>query len=720
LARFIDMAGAYLPLKTAARGLKVGPVAMPPKAPSKEHSPDHTKRASEHARLVRELEAHEYRYYVLDDPVVTDAEFDVLMQKLRALEAEHPELVTADSPTQRVGGEARPFITKVRREHRMFSLDNAYSPEDMLEFHRRVAGGLRDGDVPMFAVEPKLDGASIEVIYDGGRLVQATTRGDGAEGEEITPNVRTIRGVPSRIAHQGKLTLRGEVLIFRKDLDTLNAEREAAGLERFMNPRNAAAGAVRMMDPREVAKRPLRAIFYQAVEGPSVKPTHSETLKWLAELGLPTHRREAVTPWEGVMDAIAAIDRARADYPFETDGAVVKVDAFRQQDVLGATSKFPKWAIAYKFPAERAITTVRSITVQVGRTGALTPVANMDPVELGGTIVSRASLHNADQIRELDVRVGDRVSIQKAGEIIPQVLAVEAHSRPPGTAPFEMPSTCPVCGTKVVSRVREEGKPELEATVRCPNRQCPAQVQGRILHFASRPAMAIDHLGESLVDQLVTKGLVSDVADLYDLTAEQLGELERMGKKSAANVVASIQASRERTLDRLVGGLGIPQIGQVAGRQVAQVAGTLAALVEWNEEQLREHIGSIHGFGDKMVDSVVDFFADEAERKVLKKLLERDVGRPQPREQVATEGPLLGKSFCVTGVLTRKRDDVHALLRAAGATIHDSVKKDTTYLVAGDKTGKTKLDQAKKYGARVVTEEEMDKLLAGEELPAAS
>ena len=332
--------------------------------------------------------------------------------------------------------------------------------------------------------------------------------------------------------------------------------------------------------------------------------------------------------------------------------------------------------------------------------------------------MSRASLHNADQIRELDVRVGDRVSIQKAGEIIPQVLAVEAHSRPPGTAPFEMPETCPVCGAKVVSRVREEGKPELEATVRCPNRQCPAQVQGRILYFASRPAMAIDHLGESLVDQLVTKGLVKDVADLYDLTTEQLGELERMGKKSAANVVASIQASRERTLDRLVGGLGIPQIGQVAGRQVAQVAGTLATLVSWNEEQLREHIGSIHGFGDKMVDSVVEFFADEAERKVLQKLLARDVGRPQPREQVATEGPLLGKSFCVTGVLTRKRDDVHALLRAAGATIHDSVKKDTTYLVAGDKTGKTKLDQAKKYGARVVTEEEMDKLLAGEELPA--
>jgi DNA ligase (NAD+) len=712
------MARAYLPLKTGARGLKVGPVDMPPKAPSREHTKDLAADSRDaHARLVRELEAHEYRYYVLDDAVVTDAEFDVLMQKLRALEAAHPELVTADSPTQRVGGESRPFITKIRREHRMFSLDNAYSAEDMLEFHRRVVDGLRDGDVPCFTVEPKLDGASIEVIYEGGRLVQATTRGDGAEGEEITPNVRTIRGIPSRIAHQGKLTLRGEVLIYRKDLDALNVEREAAGLERFMNPRNAAAGAVRMMDPREVAKRPLRAIFYQAVEGSQVLPTHGETLKWLAELGLPTHLREKVTPWEGVMDAIGAIDRARADYPFETDGAVVKVDSFRHQDVLGTTSKFPKWAIAYKFPAERAITTVRSITVQVGRTGALTPVANMDPVPLGGTIVSRASLHNADQIRELDVRVGDRVSIQKAGEIIPQVLGVEAHSRPPGTAPFEMPANCPVCGTKVIARVREEGKPELESTVRCPNRQCPAQVQGRILYFASRPAMGIDHLGESLVEQLVTKGLVNDVADLYDLTTEQVADLERMGKKSAANVIASIRASRERTLDRLVGGLGIPQIGQVAGRQVAQVAGTLATFLGWTEEQQREHIGGIHGFGDKMVDSVVEFLADAAERKVLQKLLDRDVGRPQPREEIAAEGPLLGTSFCVTGVLTRKREDVHALLRAAGATIHDSVKKDTTYLVAGEKTGKTKLDQAKKYGAKVVTEEQMDQLLAGQELP---
>jgi DNA ligase (NAD+) len=657
-----------------------------------------------HAKLSKEIDAHNYRYYVLDDPSVTDAEFDRLIGELKAIEKEHPELATPESPTQRVGGTARAYVTKVKREHRMFSLDNAYSPADMAEFDRRVDEGLPTGEKASFCVEPKLDGASIEVVFDGGRLSLATTRGDGAEGEDITPNLRTIRGVPTRIAFDGKLTLRGEVVIYRKDLDAMNAQRVAEGLEPFMNPRNAAAGAVRMLDPKEVAKRPLRVIFYQAVEGPTVKPTHSATLEWLAELGLPTHRRHTITAWEGVQGAIGAIDKARAGYPFETDGAVVKVDSYRHQDILGATSKFPKWAIAYKFPAERAVTTVRAIVVQVGRTGALTPVAQMDPVELGGTTVMRASLHNADIIRDLDVRVGDRVFIQKAGEIIPQVVGVEAHSRAEGTAPYEMPKTCPECGTTVVLR-------EGEAVTRCPNRQCPAQVMGRILYFASRPAMAIDHLGESLVQQLVGKGLVKDVADLYDLDAERLAALERMGKKSAENVVRSVQASKERTLDRLAAGLGIPQIGQVAGKQLAEVAGTLETMLRWSEAEIREHVGSIHGFGEKMVDAVVDFLEDSAERAVLEKLVARGVGRPQPKEVIATDGPLFGKSFCVTGVLSRKREDVHALLRAAGAQIHDSVKKDTSFLVAGDKTGKTKLDQAKKYGAKVITEDEMNALL---------
>ncbi|MDF2692204.1 MAG: ligA [Labilithrix sp.] len=685
---------------------------MPPRPPAS--SPDSAR--TRHDELVAEIRAHDYRYYVLDDPSVTDAEYDALMQELRALETAHHELVTRDSPTQRVGGEARAQVTKVRREVRMYSLDNAYSLADMTEFHRRiVTSGLRDGDVPSFTVEPKLDGASIEVIYDGGRLTSASTRGDGVEGEEITANVRTIRGLPQRIAHTGKLTLRGEVVIYRKDLDALNAERIGAGLEPFANPRNAAAGALRMMDHREVAKRPLRVVFYQAVEGRALKPTHGETLDWLAEQGLPTHRKHEATLWEGVMDAIGRIEQARGAYPFETDGAVVKVDSYRQQDVLGSTSKFPKWAIAYKFPAERAVTRVNEIVVQVGRTGALTPVAIMDGVQLGGTIVSRASLHNGDQIRELDVNVGDRVIIQKAGEIIPQVVGVTERERPPGSPPFEMPSACPSCGTPVVSRLREEGKPELgaEATVRCPNRACPAQVMGRILYFASRPAMAIDKLGESLVAQLTTSGLVKDVADLYDLDEAKLLGLERMGKKSVQNVLAAIAGSRERTLDRLIGGLGIPGIGQVAGRQLAEVAVTLPALISWSEAEAREHVLGIHGFGAKMVEAVVAFLQDPAERRILEKLRDRDVGRPQPRHVVASEGPLVGKAFCVTGVLTRKREEVHELLRAAGATIHDSVKKDTSYLVAGDKTGKTKLDQARKYGVKVVSEEEMDALLTG-------
>ncbi len=348
-----------------------------------------------HEELVFESEAHNYRYYVLDAPVVSDRDFDKLLTELKKLEAAHPELVTPHSPTQRVGGEVREGAVKVTRAVRMFSLDNAYSEEDLNEFLRRVKDGLSENDTPMFSVEPKLDGASVEVIYDGGRLVQATTRGDGETGEDITHNLLTLKNVPGSIPHKAKLTLRGEIVIYRKDLDTLNDEREKEGLERFANPRNAAAGAIRMLDPKEVAKRPLRAVFYQAVEGAAMHRSHTETLKWLAEAcHLPTHMKETLCTADQLAAAIHAIDEARRHYPFETDGAVVKVDSYKQQDILGFTSKFPKWAVAYKFQAERASTTVLSIDVQVGRTGALTPVANLTPVELSGTVVSRASLHN--------------------------------------------------------------------------------------------------------------------------------------------------------------------------------------------------------------------------------------------------------------------------------------------------------------------------------------
>ncbi|HEX3772746.1 MAG TPA: NAD-dependent DNA ligase LigA, partial [Polyangiaceae bacterium] len=526
--------------------------------------------AQRHADLVREIDAHNYRYYVLDDSIVSDADFDELLRELRAIEEEHPELRTQDSPTQRVGGQARSQVKQVKHGTRMMSLDNAYSAEELSEFHRRIVDGLPATETPRFCVEPKLDGAGVEVVYQGGRLVEASTRGDGVTGEDITENVRTIRSVPLRIAHEGKITLRGEIIIYRRDHDALNTEREAAGLEPFANPRNAAAGAVRMMDPREVARRPLRAVFYHLVEGPRMHATHHESLEWMEAQGLPTHRRQILADWDGVASAIASFDQARATYPFETDGAVVKVDAYRQQDMLGMTSKFPKWAIAYKFKAEQARTRLRDITVQVGRTGTLTPVASVDPVELAGTTVSRATLHNAGMIETLDIRVGDMVFIQKAGEVIPQVMGVDAAARTGAEQKFQMPTHCPSCGTAVRRELRDPEKPELGygAATRCPNSACPEQVKQRIFYFSRRFAMDIDHLGTALVDQLVEQGIVKDVADLYALTADRIASLERMGDKSAQNVFASIERSKEATLDRLLCGLGIPQVGQVAARQL--------------------------------------------------------------------------------------------------------------------------------------------------------
>jgi DNA ligase (NAD+) len=671
--------------------------------------------AERHAQLVREIDAHNYRYYVLDDPIVGDAAFDALLRELRQLEDERPKLRTADSPTQRVGGEARTAVVQVKHAVRMMSLDNSYSPEELAEFHRRIVDGLPEGETPRFCIEPKLDGASVEVVYEGGRLVQASTRGDGETGEDITLNVRTIKSLPLKIAHTGKLTIRGEVVIYRRDHEALNAEREAEGLEPFANPRNAAAGAVRMMDPREVAKRPLRVLLYQIVEAAEIAATQNESLEWLEKQGLPTHRRHVVVDWEGVQSAIEAIDKARKTYPFEIDGAVIKVDSFRHQDMLGMTSKFPKWAMAFKFAAEQAHTKLLDIVVQVGRTGTLTPVAVLDPVELAGTTVSRATLHNAGMVESLDVRVGDMVVIQKAGEVIPQVVGVDQTARHGHPRKFKMPEECPACGTRVVRELRDADKPELgvEAATRCPNRACPEQVKQRIFYFARRFAMDVDHLGTELVKQLVDKGIVRDVADLYALTAETVASLERMGDKSAQNVVASIRRSRERTLDRLLCGLGIPQIGQVAARQLAEDAGTLEQLLAWTPDEAREHIDAIRGFGPKMVESVVAFLQDDEQRALMKKLVALGVGRPQPRAAVAAEGPLKGMTVCVTGVLSKKREDVHADVRAAGGEVHDSVKKNTTYLVAGGKTGKSKLDQAKKYGTKVITETELQALIAG-------
>jgi DNA ligase (NAD+) len=667
-----------------------------------------------HAELTREIAAHDYRYHVLDDPVITDPEYDALYAELRELEARHPELGHADSPTQRVGNAPRKGLATVPHVAPMMSLDNTYDEEDLGEFLRRVRTGLREGAEVEFCVEPKLDGASVEVLYRDGKLAGGSTRGDGMTGEDITPNLRTIRSLPLTIAYQGPLTLRAEVVIYRRDLARINEERAALDEAPFANPRNAASGSLRMLDPRVVARRGLRAIVWQVVEGPAIAPSHSAALDRLAELGLPTHRKHRVSrSQEEILFAVHALDAERRDYPYETDGAVVKVNDFSQQAILGATAKFPRWAIAYKFGAERATTKVLGIEVGVGRTGTLTPVALLEPVELAGTVVSRASLHNEQIVRALDVRIGDLATIEKAGEIIPQVVSVDHTARSGKEAPFHMPETCPSCGTAVE---RTPG----EVAVRCPNPLCPDQVKGSIFHFTRRFAMDIDHLGESLIEQLVEKRLVKDVADLYDLTAEKLEALERMGKKSADNVIQSIAASKERTLDRLLTGLGIEHVGQVAARQLAEAVGSLDALVAWRDDEVSDRMAGVSGFGPKMVESVRAFLANPTERTILEKLIARGVSRAQPKQEAAVEGPLRGLSFCVTGVLSRRREDVHADIRKAGGEVHDKVRKGTSYLVAGDKVGKAKLDGAKKFGANVIGEAELDALVRGESLREAS
>jgi DNA ligase (NAD+) len=667
-----------------------------------------------HAELAAEIRSHDYRYYVLDDPSITDLEFDRLYAELRELEARHPELVSPDSPTQRVSGALRSELRNVTHAVPMMSLDNTYDEAELRDFLRRVVAGLPASATPRFSVEPKLDGGSIEILYRNGRLVEGSTRGDGTSGEEITANLRTIRSLPLEIAYQGPLTLRAEVVIYRKDLARINAARAEEGEAPFANPRNAASGSLRMLDPRIVAKRHLRALVWQVIEGPELAPYHSAALDRLAALGLPTHQKHVVcTSAEEVLAAIAAIDVARKDYPYETDGAVVKVDDFSQQAILGSTAKFPRWAIAYKFSAERGTTRVLAIEVFVGRTGTLTPVAVLEPVQLAGTVVSRASLHNEQIVEQLDVRVGDTVSIEKAGEIIPQVIEVHAPLRTGAEQPFRMPQRCPICETPVVRSAEE-------VAVRCPNRECPAQVKAAIFHFSRRFAMDIDRLGESLIEQLVTSKIVRDVADLYELDAERLLALERMGKKSAENVLASIASSKTRTLDRLLTGLGIEHVGQVAARQLAEAAITLDVLLGWSPEELVHNVGNIAGFGPKMVASVQAYFSDAESRRLLERLSAHGVSSPQPQHAQASEGPLSGFAFCVTGVLSRKREDVHAAIRAAGGTVHDKIKAGTSFLVAGDKVGGTKLSAAKKIGARVIDEATLERLLRGEESPAAS
>jgi DNA ligase (NAD+) len=661
-----------------------------------------------HAELCAQIAQHDHAYYVLDAAVISDRAYDELFSELKALEQQHPELVQPGSPTQRVGESPREGVAKRVHRYPMFSLDNTYNEQELREFDRRVRDGLPGSARYGYVAEPKLDGASLEVVYRDGALALGITRGNGKVGEDVTENVRTIRALPLRIPETGELTLRGEVVIYRRDLAAINEARVAVGEEPFANPRNAAAGWLRLLDSREAATRPLRVFVYDLVE--RRRTSHTESLAWLAELGLPTHGlHEPCTDLDAVLRYVERFDKKRLELPYDTDGVVVKVDLLEQRDLLGSTARFPRWAIAYKYAAERAQTVVRGIRCDLGRTGALTPVADLDPVQLSGTVVARASLHNIDYVAEKDVRIGDSVIIEKAGEIIPQVIQVVLDARPADTAAWQPPTECPVCGSAV-------GRAEDEAALRCPNPRCPGRVKAGLFHFARRGAMDVENLGYALIDQLVDRGLLADVADLFALPARraELLTLERMGDKSVDNLLGSIEAARTgRSFAQLLAGLGIPLLGSVAASLLARRFGDLPSLLALEPAALAEQLAELHGIGPKMAASLTAYLTAPESRAVLEKLVALGVTSLPPEPVAAqVEGPLSGKSFCVTGVLSRPREAVHAAIRAAGGEVHDRIKKGTSYLVAGEKVGKSKLDGARKHGAEVIDEAALERLLA--------
>ena len=660
--------------------------------------------------LVAELSEHDRLYYVEAQPRIADHEYDRLYRRLRELEEAHPDWVVAWSPTRRVGHQPASAFPKVVREVPMLSLDNTYDEAELRAFHDRIARAL-DGEPVSYVVEPKIDGLSVELVYRDGLLALGATRGDGTTGEDVTGNLRTVRGVPLRLARELSLTIRGEVYMTRADFARVNAERVAAGEAPFKNARNSAAGSLKLLDPRQVAARPLRATLYDAVAGEALARSHHEVLDLLGELGVPTSPHNVrCESWDDLWRAITAWEGRREELPYDTDGVVVKVDSFLQRRALGATSKFPRWAIAYKFPANQAITTVHRVVGSVGRTGTVTPIAFLEPVELSGTTVKRASLHNWDQVARLGIGPGDRVLLHKAGEIIPQVLSVvEKHAE----APTLPPAACPSCETPLV---RDEGK----VALRCPNALgCPAQLAMSIQFFAGRGQMNIDGLGEKVTQSLIDAGLVKNVADLFALTQEQVEGLERFAEQSARNLIEAIaRAGKTASFARLLAALGIPHVGGVAARAIAQRYRRMAdllAVVDEGVEPAVERISEIPGVGEVIARSLVELMARPDAREVLRLLAARGVDPVEPEETpVAASGPLGGKTFVITGTLSTPRSEVQHRIERAGGKVTGSVSKGTDYLVAGDKTGQSKLSAAAKNGVTVIGEAELERLLAGD------
>jgi len=660
-------------------------------------------RAAELRRLITE---HDYHYYVLDDPVVPDAEYDRLFRELEALEAEHPELVTPDSPTQRVGAPPSEGFEEVRHELPMLSLANALDEADMRGFHRRIAEHLETEAVD-YVAEPKLDGLAISLLYERGALVRAATRGDGLHGENVTTNVRTIRSVPLRLrgAEQpARVEIRGEVYMTRAGLEALNASQAASGGKTFANPRNAAAGSLRQLDPAVTAARPLRLICYGlgALEGAEPPATQWQMLAWLRELGVPVSDRNASC--RGLEELLAYHERLLAErnaLPYDIDGAVFKLDDRRAQASLGSVARAPRWAIAYKFPPQEELTQVRAIEVQVGRTGALTPVARLEPVAVGGVTVTNASLHNYDELLRKDVRAGDTVIVRRAGDVIPEIVAVVAARRPAGARLFEMPARCPECGSPVE---REEG----EAVHRCTGALvCPAQRIQSVLHFASRRAMDIEGLGEKLVEQLVSRAMIETVADLYALDEARLASLDRMGEKSARNLREAIEASRETELGRFLYALGIRHVGEATAQALARHFGSLEALGEADEAALLE----VPDVGPVVAARIREFFSDPDKQAVVAALREAGVHWPENERRARPAQVLAGKTFVLTGRLERfSREEAKAELQARGARVTGSVSARTDYVVAGANPG-SKAAKAEELGIEVIDESRLLELL---------
>ncbi len=652
------------------------------------------------------LRHHEYLYYVQDQPEISDAAYDRLMKRLEELEAAHPKLITPDSPSVRVGGAPREGFQTVQHARAMLSLDNAFSYDQLRDFDRRVRQGSGREQIEYIA-EHKFDGLSISLQYVNAGLARGVTRGDGRTGEEVTPNVKTIRSIPLRVdlAALKKLKLppnfevRGEVLMTRKSFEAMNRQQEESGGKIFVNPRNAAAGSVRVLDPTITARRRLEFFaYYLLVDGEVPFAKHSESLQALKQL-----RFRASEDWkccDGIEEVFKYCDTwepKREELPYEIDGVVIKVNSVGIQRELGYTAKAPRWAIAYKYPARQETTVVNDIRVQVGRTGTLTPVAVLEPVQVGGVTVSRSTLHNMDEIERLGVQIGDTVLIERAGEVIPHVLKVtkEGASR----RPFRMPKNCPECGSAIH---RAEG----EVAYRCVNAACPAKRKESLLHFASRHAMDIDGLGDKIVDQLVDKGMVKDVADLYALKLDDVAELERMGEKSAQNLLDEIAASKKNSLARLIYALGIRMVGERTAQLLADHFSSLDELAKAKEEQLFE-VGEV---GPKVAAAIAEFFSEPANRQIIRKLEKAGV-RPTAEKRVIKSQKLAGKSFVFTGGLAnRSREDAGKLVMQHGGKVSGSVSKKTDYVVVGTEPG-SKYDKAKSLGVPILTEAEFEKLL---------